>query len=237
MKKLTNTTRIFNEVDLSFGVKELPTVNQVAAKLDRKFERYTIGDSWYANEFRILNSKYGFHHSGAGLRLCEYEFYEHVIEEGSFYLSREVEERVKTITNNELKYDDFIEMVLESKIATQEELDKIIEEINKDINESYVEITIKGDKVHFYIDNHYGECYDIKLNDRWHDNKYNELYINGYTLEGKESLYDQIKERTHQDIAKLIDAGVAKIENGYIYDNKYYENIGEIIEEVEALGK
>lgn len=236
MIKLTNKTPEFNEIDLVFDVRPLPKVEEIANKLHDKFHRFTIGDSYERNEFRVINDKYGFHYSMSGVILCEYEFYEHVVESATAFTSEVTEKRVKIINSDNVTLERFTELLVESEIVSQGYLDKVINDIQSDKQTKYVELQIKGDSVHFSIDNGIGGgYYYLKLNSPRYSKfgsevLINELGINGHELSGRASIKDLYEYKINDEISKYIDAGVAKIDNGFIYNNNYYSSVDEVID-------
>lgn len=227
MKKLTTVGHEFNEVDIYAMI--IPQIKVFDIEDNVKLKRMTIEGSWYENEFRILSDTQGYHTSGSGARLCDYKIVE-VEEEGWYDVY--TEKQVVTTSNDYLDYATFKELVIKNNHATKQEMknyeDDWLEVQRRSSYTNMFEFSMNEKKLEVYIefDN---ECYSLKLykgnNNGWKTT--NQLYVNGIEFRG-DYLKEEVEKTYTNEVFGLVDKGVKRISNGYIYNNKYYEELEDV---------
>lgn len=230
MKKLTTIGHEFNEVDIYAMI--MPQIKVFDIERNIKLKRMTIEGSYYTDEFRVLSDTQGYHTSASGARLCDYKIVEVEKESwGGDY----IEKQVVTTSNDFLDYETFKELVIKNNHATKQEMEKYENDwLEKQRNSGYknmFEFSMNEKKLEIYIefDN---ECYSLKLyknNKRGQRHSSNELYINGLYFNG-DDLKKEVENTYINKVFGLVDKGVKRISNGYIYNNKYYEELEDVKE-------
>lgn len=206
-----------------------------------RFERGTIENSYYANELMLIpDTDLGVYLSSSGYQICHFEKNTKTVEtfgypqyvEKEFYKVLDIKS-LKEIVENE-KYYIEIKKWLDDHLSEEQkkEWDRKIEEL--------MESRLKNFDHYYEIDfykNRTGKIYLENANSE--EAILIDTDVNGFNLElgdifintDNKSFLGNILEYMIKNRALL--NGIIKLENGYVFNNMYYETIEELEECIE----
>lgn len=205
------------------------------------FERGTIENSYYDNELMLIpDTDLGVYLSSSGYQICHFEKFAKTVEtfgypqyvEKEFYKVLDIKS-LKEIVENE-KYYIEIKKWLDDHLSEEQK-----KEWNKKIEES-MESRLKNFDHYYEIDfykNKTGRIYLENANSE--EAILIDTDVNGFNLElgdifintDNKSFLGNILEYMIKNRALL--NGIIKLENGYVFNNMYYETIEELEECIE----
>ena len=205
------------------------------------FERGTIENSYYDNELMLIpDTDLGVYLSSSGYQICHFEKFAKTVEtfgyhqyvEKEFYKVLDIKS-LKEIVENE-KYYIEIKKWLDDHLSEEQK-----KEWNKKIEES-MESRLKNFDHYYEIDfskNRTGKIYLENANSE--EAILIDTDVNGFNLElgdifintDNKSFLGNILEYMIKNRALL--NGIIKLENGYVFNNMYYETIEELEECIE----
>lgn len=208
-----------------------------------KFKSGTIKGSYYKNELYLIDdTNKGIHTSWSGLRICDLEPVYESKERWDYKLEKYV-----------------IVQELESyRTATNESLEEYVEQheeevkqwMNNHIDMVAYENAVK-EKQKKYEDN-CNQYYEVEFNSPKYGKMYLEnkmtkqfMYIesnnNGLYVETDDLCFGGAAESIFETVLKYIYlnrdlfADIKQLENGYVFNNKYYEDLDEIMYDIEVI--
>ena len=205
------------------------------------FERGTIENSYYDNELMLIpNTDLGIYLSSKGYQICHFEKFAKTVEtfgypqyvEKEFYKVFDIKS-LKEIVENE-KYYIEIKKWLDDHLSEEQkkEWDKKIEELMESSLKNfdhYYEIDFSKNRTgKIYLENKWSEeAILINTDENGFDLELGDIFINT----DKKSFLGNILEYMIKNRALL--NGIVKLENGYVFNNIYYETIEELEEYIE----
>lgn len=207
-----------------------------------EFKRATIYDSCIRNELYLIDETKGIHTSGSGWRICDLK---PVYEECSPWIYDEPIRFVgyKTVTNESLKdyvesHKEECEKWLEEHIDLNEYKKRIEnkEKYRRDKCSHYYQLTPKdkGKSLEYYIENTYSDGY-ARITSTPTVYGFN-IEFNGIVLgNDKTSPLESILSfmLVNRDLFK----DFKKLNNGYVFNNDYYDSLEDILFHIEECIK
>lgn len=219
----------FKNVEM-FGEVDTVTDEDKISWIKSLFKRGTIKGSCIKDELYIIDDKYGFYSNGWEYQFCEYTEIEEIVQ--GFYDIK----KVTVYDTKHLKKLDFNDIYNLLDNDMKEKANKLIEDKQKDFysncnNRFYYEFEVASDSAKMYLE-YKGSCFSFEINKK----KKLEIYLDGYELnvDNYWSIKDEIQKNIDDEIVKYIDKGITKLDNGFIYKNRYYENFDEIKDLIKA---
>lgn len=220
----------FKEIEMFGNIDTITEENKINA-IKSLFKKGTIKGSAIKDELYIIDEKYGFYSNGWEFQFCEYK--QETEEIGGWY-GKEETIVYDTTHLKKLEFNDIYDLLDEE---TKKKADELLQEYLKkhyenELNNIYYEFEAKTkyDDMRFYLE-YKGTCFEIRIS----KNGYTEIFADG--LEIYADKYNEISDKFEQikseEILKYIDKNITKLENGFVYKNKYYEDFYEIKEVIE----
>lgn len=208
---------IFGEIDTVTDTKKFSWIKSL-------FKRGTIKGSCIENELYIIDDKYGFYSNGREYQFCEYTEFEEIVQD--FYDIK----KVTVYDTKHLKKLDFNDIYDLLDADMKEKANKLIEDKQKKFysnsnNRFYYEFEVASDLAKMYLE-YKNSCFSFEID----KNKRLTVYLDGYELNADDYWLakDEIQKNIDDEIVKYIDKGITKLDNGFIYKNRYYEDFDEI---------
>ena len=212
------------------------------------FKRGTIENSYYDNELMLIpDSDLGIYLSPKGYQICHFEKFTKTVEtfgypqyvEKEFYKVFDIKS-LKEIVENE-KYSIEIKKWLDDHLSEEQEKEwnTKIEDLSKNRIENfdhYYEIDFSKNRKNrtgrIYLENKWSEeAILINTDKNGFDLELGDIFINT----DKKSFLGNILEYMIKNKDLLND--IVKLENGYVFNNVYYETIEELEEYIEEIIK
>ena len=209
------------------------------------FKRGTIENSYYDNELMLIpDTDLGVYLASSGYQICRFEKFTKTIETFGYpqYVEKEFykvfeQKKLKEIAGNE-KYLPEIKKWLDDHLSEEQkkEYDRKIEELSKNRIENfdhYYEIDFSKNRTgRIYLENKWSEeAILINTDENGFDLELGDIFINT----DKKSFLGNILEYMIKNKDLLND--IVKLENGYVFNNVYYETIEELEEYIEEIIK
>ena len=214
----------FKYIDIYGDIETLSDKEKIY-QIKHLFDKGTIKGSCIKDELYIINDKYGFYHTGYDWQFCEFKIIKEVEE-----IWGEKFEKIYYNCNplKVLEVSDIYKLV-NDEIKT--DIDRILKEYEEEYyknneNRTYFEFDIdKNGRVNLYLE--YKDCcfaFEIK------PNKKINIYLDGEEIEANNywEIKDKIQEKYNKEIIKYLDKNITKINNGFLYNNTYYDNFENI---------
>ena len=209
----------------SYGEVDYLTDGKKISLIESKFEKATIDGSAFSNELRILNNKYGMYQNISNVwQLCEIEENKDTIYSG-YYKIKHIEELTidklfEIVKNEEIK------KYYEAKLEEYYNQNRIYYEFDVNLKKSYRNETRY---IHFYVEV-LGKYFEINID----SNQYVEFLSKDFEIYNDYGdLKETFDELVNKEIIKYVGKDIIKLENGYVYQNTYYEDFNEIKEIIE----
>lgn len=206
-----------------------------------RFERGTIENFYYDNELMLIpDSDLGIYLSPKGYQICHFEKFTKTVEtfgypqyvEKEFYKVFDIKS-LKEIVENE-KHSIEIKKWLDDHLSEEQEKEwnTKIEDLSKNRIENfdhYYEIDFSKNRTgRIYLENKWSEeAILINTDENGFDLELGDIFINT----DNKSFLGNILEYMIKNRALL--NGIIKLENGYVFNNMYYETIEELEECIE----
>ena len=210
-----------------------------------RFERGTIENSYYDNELMLIpDSDLGIYLSPKGYQICHFEKFTKTVEtfgypqyvEKEFYKVFDIKS-LKEIVENE-KHSIEIKKWLDDHLSEEQEKEwnTKIEDLSKNRIENfdhYYEIDFSKNRTgRIYLENKWSEeAILINTDENGFDLELGDIFINT----DKKFFLGNILEYMIKNKDLLND--IVKLENGYVFNNVYYETIEELEEYIEEIIK
>lgn len=238
------TTEAINNINNIYGYQyEKVNIDDKFYLLNRilHFKRGTIDNSYYDNELMLIpDTNLGIYLSPKGYQICHFEKFTKTIEtfgypqyvEKEFYKVFDIKS-LKEIVENE-KYSLEIKKWIDGHLSEEQkrEWDRKIEDLSKNRIENfdhYYEIDFSKNRTgRIYLENKNSEeAISINTDINGFDLELGDIFINT----DKKSFLGNILEYMIRNRDLLND--ITKLDNGYVFNNKYYETIEELEEYIE----
>lgn len=209
----------------SYGEVDYLTDGKKISLIESKFKKATIDGSAFSNELRILNDKYGMYQNISNVwQLCEIEENKDKGYSG-YYKTKHIEELTidklfEIVKNEEIK------KYYEAKLEEYYNQNRIYYELDVNFKKSYRNETRY---IHFYVEV-LGKYFEINID----SNQYVEFLSKDFEIYNDYGdLKETFDELVNKEIIKYVGKDIIKLENGYVYQNTYYEDFNEIKEIIE----
>lgn len=213
----------FKNVEI-FGEVDTVTDKEKISWIKSLFKRGTIKGSCIKNELYIIDDKYGFYSNAWGYQFCEYTETEEIVQ--NFYDTK----KITVYDTKHLKKLDINDIYNLLDDDTKEKANKLIEDKQNEFykyssNRFYYEFEVASDLAKMYLE-YKNSCFSIGID----KDKNLKVYLDGYELnvDDYRSVKDVIDKKIDEEVIKYIDKGITKLDNGFIYKNRYYEDFDEI---------
>ena len=204
----------------SYGEVDYLTDGEKISLIESKFKKATIDGSAFSNELRILNDKYGMYQNISNVwQLCEIEENKDKGYSG-YYKTKHIEELTidklfEIVKNEEIK------KYYEAKLEEYYNRNRIYYEFDVNLKKSYRNETRY---IHFYVEI-LGKYFEINID----SNQYVEFLSKDFEIYNDYGdLKETFDELVNKEIIKYVGKDIIKLENGYVYQNTYYEDFNEI---------